>query len=77
MVLMRVIPAGLKGVLIMAMLAAMMSTLNTAVNGTGALIVRDFYQNLINQVSEDSEEMIQGSEKVKFGGSNYLFFNTL
>ena len=55
MVLMRVIPAGLKGVLIMAMLAAMMSTLNTAVNGTGALIVRDFYQNLIRPEAKNRE----------------------
>ena len=54
-VLMRVIPAGLKGVLIMAMLAAMMSTLNTAVNGTGALIVRDFYQNLIRPEAKNRE----------------------
>jgi len=54
-VLMHQIPTGLKGILIMAMLAAMMSTLNTAVNGAGALVVKDIYQNLLRPAAGNRE----------------------
>jgi Na+/proline symporter len=54
-VLMNQIPAGLKGLLVVAMLAAMMSTATGAVNGAGAVIVKDVYQNFLRPLAGQRE----------------------
>ncbi len=46
-VLTQVIPTGLKGIILVAMIAAMMSCKNGLVNATGAYFVRDIYQNFL------------------------------
>jgi len=46
-VLLRDLPAGLRGLLLVAMFAALMSTFTGTVNGAGALVVRDLYQVLL------------------------------
>lgn len=46
-VLIASIPSGLRGVLFIAMLAATMSCFTSLVNGCGALVVRDLYQNFL------------------------------
>lgn len=46
-VLMDKLPVGLKGLILVAMFAAMMSTFTSTVNGASALFVKDIYQNLI------------------------------
>jgi len=57
-VMMSSIPSGLRGVLFVAMLAAMMSTFTTLVNGCGALVVRDLYQNFLRPSAGNRELII-------------------
>lgn len=54
-VLMNMLPVGLKGVILVAMFAAMMSTFTSTVNGTSALWVKDIYQNLIRPRASNRE----------------------
>ena len=54
-VLIGAIPGGLRGVLFVAMLAAMMSTFSSLVNGCGALVVKDLYQNFFRQTASNRE----------------------
>ncbi len=54
-VLVNVLPVGLKGVILVAMFAAMMSTFTSTVNGTSALWVKDIYQNLIRPRASNRE----------------------
>jgi SSS family solute:Na+ symporter len=57
-VLLNSIPTGLRGFLIVAMLAAMMSTLTSEVNKTSAQVVRDIYQNALRPAAKNRELMI-------------------
>jgi Na+/proline symporter len=54
-VLMYDVPVGLKGFIIVAMFAAMMSTFTGTVNGASALMVRDLYQNFFRPHARDRE----------------------
>jgi len=54
-VLLNSIPTGLRGLLIVAMLAAMMSTLTGEVNKTSAQVVKDIYQNSLRPKAENRE----------------------
>jgi solute:Na+ symporter, SSS family len=52
------LPAGLKGALLVAMFAAMMSAKNGMVNGVGALFVKDIYQLLFRPRAGNRELII-------------------
>ncbi len=54
-VLLNSIPTGLRGLLIVAMLAAMMSTLTGEVNKTSAQVVKDIYQNSLRPKAKNRE----------------------
>lgn len=55
-VLKNSLPAGLRGIVLVAMLAAMMSTLSGQVNAVGsAWLVRDLYQNFLRPAARDRE----------------------
>ncbi|MHB9037246.1 MAG: sodium:solute symporter family transporter [Armatimonadota bacterium] len=45
-VMMVMLPVGIKGLILVAMFAAMMSTFTSTVNGASAFFVKDIYQNL-------------------------------
>jgi solute:Na+ symporter, SSS family len=57
-VLLNSIPTGLRGLLIVAMLAAMMSTLTGEVNKTSAQVVKDIYQNSLRPKAKNRELII-------------------
>jgi Na+/proline symporter len=57
-VLMYSVPVGLKGFLLVAMFAAMMSTFTGTVNGASALVVKDVYQNFVRPRAGDREMII-------------------
>ncbi|MBU3666459.1 MAG: sodium:solute symporter [Chthoniobacterales bacterium] len=50
-----VLPTGLRGLLIVALLAALMSTFTSLTNTTGGLVVRDLYQHLLRPAASDRE----------------------
>jgi SSS family solute:Na+ symporter len=54
-VLLMSIPAGLRGLLLVAFLAAAMSTFNAIVNGTTAFLTRDLYQGYIRRKAGTKE----------------------
>ena len=54
-VLLNVIPAGLKGLIVVAMFAAMMSCKNGLVNGASAYFVKDFYQHFLRPRATNRE----------------------
>lgn len=54
-VLLNMIPAGLKGVLIVAMFAALMSTQTGMVNGASAYFVKDIYQAFLRPKASNRE----------------------
>lgn len=54
-VLLNVIPTGLKGLIVVAMFAAMMSCKNGLVNGACAFLVRDIYQNFLRPKASNRE----------------------
>jgi Na+/proline symporter len=54
-VLMNQVPSGLKGMLVVAMFAAMMSANNGIVNTASALFVKDIYQNFMRPVAKTRE----------------------
>jgi solute:Na+ symporter, SSS family len=54
-VLLNVVPTGLKGLIVVAMFAAMMSCKNGMVNGSSAYFVKDIYQNLIRPGASNRE----------------------
>ena len=57
-VLLNSIPTGLRGLLIVAMLAAMMSTLTGEVNKTSAQVVKDIYQNSLRPKAKNRELIV-------------------
>lgn len=59
-VLLMSIPAGLRGLLLVAFLAAAMSTFNAIVNGTTAFLTRDLYQGYIRPKA-GTKELIYAS----------------
>ncbi len=59
-VLLRSVPAGLRGLLLVAFLAAAMSTFNAIVNGTTAFLTRDLYQGYIRRRA-GTKELIRAS----------------
>ena len=54
-VLMNMVPTGLKGMIVVAMFAAMMSCKNGMVNGASAYFVKDIYQNLLRPKAANRE----------------------
>ena len=54
-VLMNMVPTGLKGMIVVAMFAAMMSCKNGMVNGASAYFVKDIYQNLLRSKAATRE----------------------
>jgi Na+/proline symporter len=54
-VLLNSIPPGLKGTLVVALLAAMMSCKNGTVNGASAFFVKDIYQNFLRPSAANRE----------------------
>jgi SSS family solute:Na+ symporter len=59
-VLLMSIPAGLRGLLLVALLAAAMSTFNAIINGTTAFLTRDLYQGYIRRKA-GTKELIYAS----------------
>lgn len=57
-VLLNVVPTGLKGLIVVAMFAAMMSCKNGIVNGTCAYIVKDIYQAFLRPKASNRELII-------------------
>ncbi len=57
-VLLNVVPTGLKGLIVVAMFAAMMSCKNGIVNGTCAYIVKDIYQAFLRPQASNRELII-------------------
>lgn len=57
-VLAHKIPSGIKGLVLIAMLAAMMSTHTGFVNSAGAFFVKDIYQNFLRPKADNRELMI-------------------
>ena len=57
-VLLNQIPNGLRGMIVVAMIAAMMSCNNVAVNAASALFVKDIYQNFLRKKARNSELMM-------------------
>jgi SSS family solute:Na+ symporter len=57
-VILHQLPTGIKGLLLVAMLAAMMSTLNGMVNTAGGMVVRDIYQKFLRQHARHRELMM-------------------
>lgn len=54
-VIARLLPAGLRAFVLVAMLAAMMSTLTSWLNQAGAVVVKDIYQNVFRPRASDRE----------------------
>ena len=54
-VLLNQLPSGLKGLVVVAMFAAMMSCNNGMVNGASAFFVKDIYQNFLRQKASNRE----------------------
>jgi len=59
-VLLMSIPAGLRGLLLVAFLAAAMSTFNAIVNGTTAFLTRDLYQGYLRRKAGTKEIITAG-----------------
>jgi len=57
-VLLNVVPTGLKGLIVVAMFAAMMSCKNGLMNGASALFVKDIYQNFLRPKAANRELII-------------------
>ncbi|MBP5717353.1 MAG: sodium:solute symporter [Abditibacteriota bacterium] len=60
-VIMKKLPVGLKGFLLVALIAAMMSTFTGTVNGAAAPIVRDLYLPFIRRNKAGNRELIAAS----------------
>jgi Na+/proline symporter len=56
-VLLGTIPSGLRGILLVAMISAMMSSKNSTVNSASAFFVRDIYQNVLRPRAKHVELM--------------------
>ena len=54
-VLLNMVPTGLKGLIVVAMFAAMMSCKNGLMNGASALFVKDIYQNFLRPKAANRE----------------------
>lgn len=54
-VMLECVPIGLKGFLLVAMFAALMSTFTGTVNGSSAMFVKDMYQTLLRPQAKDRE----------------------
>jgi len=54
-VLLNMVPTGLKGLIVVALFAAMMSCKNGIVNGSSAYVVRDIYQNFLRPGASNRE----------------------
>ena len=54
-VLLNMLPIGLKGIVVVAMFAAMMSCKNGIVNGASAFFVKDIYQNFMRPEAKNRE----------------------
>ena len=54
-VLLNMVPIGLKGLIVVAMFAAMMSCKNGLMNGASALFVKDIYQNFLRPKAANRE----------------------
>lgn len=65
-VLLNMIPAGLKGLIIVAMFAALMSTQTGMVNGASAYFVKDIYQAFLRRRASTRELMIASYSIVLF-----------
>lgn len=65
-VLLNMIPAGLKGVIIVAMFAALMSTQTGMVNGASAYFVKDIYQAFLRRSASTRELLIASYSIVLF-----------
>jgi solute:Na+ symporter, SSS family len=65
-VLLNDVPSGLKGALVVALLAAMMSCKNGTVNGASAYFVKDIYQNFLRPKATN-RELIFASYGSTFG----------
>ena len=57
-VLLNELPVGLKGIVVVAMFAAMMSCNNGMVNGASAFFVKDIYQNVLRKKASNRELII-------------------
>ena len=57
-VLLNMVPTGLKGLIVVAMFAAMMSCKNGLMNGASALFVKDIYQNFLRPRAANRELII-------------------
>ncbi len=57
-VMLNRLPVGLKGFLLVAMFAALMSTFTGTVNGASALFVKDIYQNLLRPAAGRRELLV-------------------
>jgi hypothetical protein len=57
-VLLNMVPTGLKGLIVVAMFAAMMSCKNGLMNGASALFVKDIYQNFFRPRAANRELII-------------------
>lgn len=54
-VLLNSLQSGLRGIIVVSLIAALMSTLTGTVNGASALFVRDIYQNFLRPKSGNTE----------------------
>ncbi len=54
-VLKKVVPKGIRGLIIVALMAASMSTINTVINNTTTLFTRDIYQGYLRRNANNSE----------------------
>jgi Na+/proline symporter len=54
-VLKQVIPKGVRGLIIVALMAASMSTINTLINNSATLFTRDLYQGYLRKKAKNSE----------------------
>lgn len=60
MVLSQFLPMGLRGLVVAGLLAAFMSTFSATVNAAASYIVRDFWQPLVGEGSEERSMVIAG-----------------
>jgi solute:Na+ symporter, SSS family len=72
-VLVHSVPSGLRGFLIVSLVAALMGTLSSTVNGSSALFVRDIYQNFLRRAAGNRELiMISYASSATIVGLSFL-----
>ena len=57
-VLLHRIPVGIRGLLLVALIAASMSTFDTSINGASAFFIRDLYQRFLRPAASNRELML-------------------